>query len=327
MASTSSSVGFVQSHTCCPARVAKCFCGRLCPYRKHHGCWFGNDDDLEEDPPCRDVAATSCRVDAATASDLVVRVRRLERIVEQIGGLLVPQFLKGDVDRFQENSVGEQIGAAPVPQIWEPVGEVVQLVPRERVQNRTPEQILDSPVPQIMEAVWPSTPRERVQNRTPEHVMDSSVPQVLEAVLPSAPQERVQNCTLEQIAAFPVPQISEAFAGIVRASPQESVQHRIPDPIVDLPVPRIMDAAVEVVRDTPLERVLNRTPEPIVDVPVPHIKEDGLLLMPQEHVHNRVTYTGKVFTVRLHRDDHASTWRRDGATAPDHKGLSGPCGC
>ena len=30
---------------------------------------------------------------------------------------------------------GEQIGAVPVPQIWEPIGEVVQLSPQERVQN------------------------------------------------------------------------------------------------------------------------------------------------------------------------------------------------
>ena len=39
--------------------MARCFRGRLCPYRKHHGCWFGHDDDLEDVSPCRDVAATS----------------------------------------------------------------------------------------------------------------------------------------------------------------------------------------------------------------------------------------------------------------------------
>ena len=44
---------------------------------------------------------------------------------------------KGDVDGFQQNRVGERIGAAPVPQIWEPIGEVVQLSPQERVQNCT----------------------------------------------------------------------------------------------------------------------------------------------------------------------------------------------
>ena len=81
-----STVGLVQGHTCCPARVARCWRGRTCPYRLRDGCWFGHDDDLEEDPPCRDVAATSCRVVAATAVDgLAGRVRRLERIMEQIG--------------------------------------------------------------------------------------------------------------------------------------------------------------------------------------------------------------------------------------------------
>ena len=92
------------------------------------------------DPPCRDVAATSCRVVAATASvEVEGRVRRLERIVEQIGGVLVPQIMKGDVDGF----VGEQIGGVPLPQIWEPIVEGPHLVLRERVQNRTPEQIMD----------------------------------------------------------------------------------------------------------------------------------------------------------------------------------------
>ena len=131
-------------------------------------CWFGHDDNLEEDPPCRDVAATSCRVVVATAWDgLAGRVRRLERIVEQIGCVLVPQITKGDVDGF----VGEQIGAVPVPQIWEPIGEVVQLSPQERVQNCMPEQIVGVPVPQLMEAVVEVTPQERVQNRFPEKIV------------------------------------------------------------------------------------------------------------------------------------------------------------
>ena len=52
---------------------------------------------------------------------------------------------------FKRNVFGEQIVAVPVPQIGEPVGEVVQLAPRERVQSRTPEQIMDFPVPQNME--------------------------------------------------------------------------------------------------------------------------------------------------------------------------------
>ena len=70
----------------------------------------------------------------------------------------------------------------------------------------------------------------------------------------------------------------------------------------------ILEAAVEVLHVAPRERVQNRTLEQIVDVPVPHIKEDGLLLVPQERVHNRAAYTRKVFTVKLrhHRDDHGA---------------------
>ena len=153
MAVTSSSVGLGQGHTCCPARVARCFRGAACPYLLRGSCWFEHDDDLKMDPPCRDVAATSCRVVAATASvELEGRVRQLERMVEQIGGVLVPQIKKGDVD----GSVVEQIVGALVPQIWEPIGE--------RVQNSFPEQIMLVPVPQLMEAVAEVIPQERVQN-------------------------------------------------------------------------------------------------------------------------------------------------------------------
>ena len=152
MASTSSSVGLVRGHTCCPARVASCWRGRTCPYRLRGACWFGHDD-LEGFPLCRDVAATSL-------DGLAGRVRRFERIVEQIG-------------------------AVPVPQIGEPIGEVVQLSPQERVQNCTPEQIVGVPVPQLMEAVvevFPPTPQECVQGRLQEQIMDLPVPQIMEAV-------------------------------------------------------------------------------------------------------------------------------------------------
>ena len=44
--------------------------------------------------------------------------------MEQIGGVLEPQIMQGEVDGFQQNRFGEQIGAVPVLQIWEPVGEV-----------------------------------------------------------------------------------------------------------------------------------------------------------------------------------------------------------
>ena len=140
--------------------------------------------------------ATSCRVGAATASvELPGRVRRLERIVKQIGDVLVPQIKKGDVD----GSVVEQIVGALVRQIWEPNGE--------RVQNSFPEQIMGVPVPQLMEAVVEVFPQERVQNSSPEQIMGVPVPQLMEAVVEVTPQECVQNRTLEQIVDVLLPQI------------------------------------------------------------------------------------------------------------------------
>ena len=154
----------------------------------------------------------------------------------------------------------------------------MQVVPQERVPNRT---------------------RERVLNRTQEQLVDVPVPQIMEAA--------VENCVGEQIVDCPVPQFMGADVEIVRAAPLERVQNRALEQIADFPVPQNMEDYAGVVRAAPQERVQNRIPEPIVDVPVPHIKQDGLLLVLQERVHNRAVSTWKVFTVKLrhHRDDHA----------------------
>ena len=81
----------------------------------------------------------------------------------------------------------------------------------------------------------------------------------------------------------------------------------------------------------------------IVDMPVRLITEKIVAYvfgLPQERVHNRATYTGKVFTVRhqactvdnvgCHQGSrpaqHAQTWRCDGVSAPDHQGQRRPCG-
>ena len=258
--------------------MARCFRGRTCPYRLRDACWFSHDDDPEEDPPCRDVAATSCRVVAVTALDgLAGRIRRLERIVEQIGGVLVPQALQGDVDGLVE----EQIRAVPVPHIWEPIVDGPHLVPQVRVQNRTPEQVMDIPVPQIMEDSLPLVLQERVQNCTREQIVDVLVPQITEDSSPGVPQDYVQNCTPEQIVDVPVPQFMEDSSPLV---PQERVQNRTPEQIVVVPVPQIMEDCLPFV---PQARVQNRTREQIVDVLVPQITEDGLPIVPQERVQNR----------------------------------------
>ena len=122
-----------------------------------------------------------------------------------------------------EGRVGEQIGAVPVPQIWEPIGEVVQLSPRERVQTRMPKQVVGVLVPQVMEDGLPVVPLERVQNRTSEQLVDVPVPQIMEAI--------VVNRFRELIVDVPVPQITEAI-----------VEDRFPEQFVDVPVPQIMEA-------------------------------------------------------------------------------------
>ena len=140
------------------------------PYRLRGACWFGHDDDLEEDRPCSDVAATYCSVVVATGLDgLAGRIRRLERIVEQMGPCQCPRFgnllvkLSSSHHRsacrtvFQSRSWG-----VLVPQL---VVAVVVVTPQERVQNRTPEQIALFLGPQIVE--------ECVQNRTLEQISGS----------------------------------------------------------------------------------------------------------------------------------------------------------
>ena len=245
-----------------------------------------------------------CRDNAAPADGLMERVLRLERIVEQIGCVLLPQNMKDIVEGVQhvplervQNSVVEHIVGASTPHTWEPIVEGVQVIPQERVPYRTLEQIEGVLVPYITEDGFPVVPQEREQNRFPEQIMDSlclsswrqqnhtkeqiadtPVPQIMEAVvevLPSTPQERVQIRTSELTMIFPVPQI---------------VQNRFPEQIMDSRVPQIMEAVVEVLPSTPQERVLNRTQEQIADTPVPQIMEavgEVVLTSPQECVHNR----------------------------------------
>ena len=79
---------------------------------------------------------------------------------------------------------------------------------------------------------------------------------------------------------------------------------------MDFPVPRNMEAVVEVGRVTPHERVQKRIWDQIVDLPAPLITEKivaDVLSLPQERAQNRVTHTGKVFTVCHNRGDQACT--------------------
>ena len=50
-----------------------------------------------------------------------------------------------------EPQAGEQIVDLQVPQIRKEIGEVIQLIPQERISDCVVEQIIDSPIPQIQE--------------------------------------------------------------------------------------------------------------------------------------------------------------------------------
>ena len=160
-----------------------------------------------------------CRDNAAPADGLMERVLRLERIVEQIGGVLLPQNMKDIVEGVQHvpekrvlNSVVEQIGSASAPDL--------QLIPQNRTQEPIvgvpdkEEEIAAVPVPRIMNDIVDVerfSPLERVLSRTSELIVDVTVPRILEAAVEvaHAPQECVQNRTLEQIVDVLVPQIRE----------------------------------------------------------------------------------------------------------------------
>ena len=100
---------------------------------------------------------------------------------------------------------------------------------------------------------------------------------------------------------------------------------------MNFPVSQNMEAYAGRVREVPLERVQRHS-----FVRPKRVFVDDFLSL---HKASK-PYTGKVFTVNLrhHRDDqafsdcvgfirvfgraqHASTWRRDGATAPDQQGF------
>ena len=158
-----------------------------------------------------------CRDDAATASELAVRLRRLERIMEQIGSVLVPQIMKGDVDGFQQNSVVEQIVGAPTPQTWEPIVEGVQVIPRERVLNRTQEPTVDVLVLQIME----DDVEVVLHHRTAYWIVPWN-------------RSWICQCTTSRMKSWPAPQIQGQIVdvggpGIVREIPEEKVVERFLD--------------------------------------------------------------------------------------------------
>ena len=83
-----SSVGLDRGHTCCPARVARCFRGAACPYMLRGRCCFLHEEVLSRD-------------DAATAVDGVQHVPKEHVQIRD----------------------GEQTVVVPVPQIMDAIGK------------------------------------------------------------------------------------------------------------------------------------------------------------------------------------------------------------
>ena len=72
-----------------------------------------------------------------------------------------------------------------VPQVTEETFEGVQIMPQERVQNRTVEQFVDVPVPKSKEKnveveVVPNIPMVRTLERVVEQIVDVQATQVME---------------------------------------------------------------------------------------------------------------------------------------------------
>ena len=162
--------------------MARCFRGRLCPYRLRDACWFGHDDDLEGVPLCRDVAATSSlplrtgspvfaglEADTVVTKEIVDYVGQWEEIVD------VPVLL-----RSLDTELGDR-----VLQVLEQIVEVLKVLPEriasqlkgwsydERISERLGEQTVDLPVPQVMESV------EMQLECVTEQITDLLVPQIL----------------------------------------------------------------------------------------------------------------------------------------------------
>ena len=295
----------------------------MCPYRKHHGCWFGHDDDLEDVSPCRDVAATSALSPAYGYTPVFVGLEAepgvpvkqvLEEIVDSVG-----QWEKNVDDPVPLRSLDAELGDRFL-QVLEQIVEVLKVLPEqiasqlkgwvyeERISERSGVQTVDLPVPQVMESV------ELQLECVAEQFVDLPVPQILGDVLQHVP-ERVQNCVGEQIGTVPVPQIWDQFLGerVQNRTPEPTMEFPVPqimedrmqnrtlDQISEFPLPRIMEAVVEVVPSTPQDSVQNRVEEQIADSPVPLFMEAAVEIVPsapQVRVQNRTHEQMKL--CRLH---------------------------
>ena len=286
-----------------------------------------------------------------------------ERIVEQIS--VVPQTIEklGDFvqlvpsERIQERIV-ENISL--VLQVTEKIGVAVQPVLSERVQERIVEQIsvvpqttekngqVVQPVPPWNKFLWCPRPRRsrlwvflclrslrtacRLYYKSARKFVRRSrswVSPCLRSWRPPWTSRSPHHRSAYKIVRrnrlwIPCASVHGADVEIMRNIPSERVQKCMQEQIADFPVPQNMEDYAGVIRAPPLERVQNQILESVVDVPVPHIKQGAVS-------------TEKVFSVKVrhHCDNQAfpdnvgfikGLDKHNMPPAPDHQGLSGPCG-
>ena len=164
-------------------------------YNARKCCWFWQDEDWEGSA----CAATARAPSSLPPASLLVRLSSLLEQIAEVLKVIQQRIVEPIADEPVPLSEFVVIGAVPVPQITDDIGEGVLLAPQEHLQNRTQEQITEFPVPPVLEAlvdVVRSTPQEHVQNRTPEQTTEFPVRHIME--------ERMQNRTLDQISEFRV---------------------------------------------------------------------------------------------------------------------------
>ena len=218
------SVIFGPGHVSRPTHVARCWRGHTCPYNARNCRWWHDEDG--EGSAC---AATARAATPLPPASLLVRLSSLlEQIAEVLKVIAQELFQQRTVEPIVDEpvplaefvgvweAIGEQIGAVPVPQITDDIGEVTQRVP-ERMHARVGEQIVDIAVPLILEKIVEMillVPLERINDQIVEQIVAVLVPQVKEDIVEVTQpvlQERVQNRVGEQILGVPVPQIKEGL--------------------------------------------------------------------------------------------------------------------
>ena len=112
-----------------------------------HGCWFRHDDeeDVEEVPLCRDVAASACSFWSRPRTDQGTRLSH--------SGAPRP-------DRRRSSAEESRVSSPFFVGVWEEIVEAIQPVPEEQVFQSIGEQIVEG-TERVVEQIVPSRGADR----------------------------------------------------------------------------------------------------------------------------------------------------------------------